>query len=126
MILGVAVSILTALNPLSAKGSDRMNQAGEHETILIRQDTTDEIGAPRTSVFNPFFAELMNGYVILGSFSSFGPVHVTITSTAGDNYTTSFDTEDGAIVLPISGDSGFYSLRITIPGGLQFVGEFTI
>lgn len=102
-------------------------EKSESIVIIVQQDpAVTPPGAPRTPVFNPFFAELMNGYVLLGSSSSYGTVHVTITSTAGDNYTTSFDTEDGTIVLPISGDSGFYSLRITTSGDLQFIGEFTI
>jgi hypothetical protein len=77
-------------------------------------------------VYNPFFAELMNGYVILGSSSSYGTVSVSLTSTAGDDYSTSFDTTDGAIILPISGAAGFYTILIPTPGGAQFVGEFTI
>jgi len=96
------------------------------KTIIIVQKPTTPPEAPRMPAYNPFFAELMDGYVILGSSTVYGTVSVSLTSTAGDNYSTSFDTSDGAILLPISGDAGLYTLRITTSGGLQFVGEFTI
>lgn len=126
MFLGVAAGMLAALSSLHAKECEVIASVEDHQTILIHQDTTDEQGAPRMPVFNPFFAELLSGYVLLGSTSPYGTVDVDITSTAGDSYSTSFDTLDGAIVLPVSGDSGFYSLRITTAAGVQFVGEFTI
>lgn len=108
--------------------------SGEHHTsitsenpqILIIPIPSDIPDAPRMPVYNPFFAELMNGYVILGSSSSYGTVSVSLTSTAGDDYSTILDTTDGAIILPISGAAGFYTILITTPGGAQFVGEFTI
>lgn len=96
------------------------------KTIIIVQKPTTPPEAPRMPAYNPFFAELMDGYVILGSSTVYGTVSVSLTSTAGDNYSTSFDTSDGAILLPISGDAGLYTLQITTSGGLQFVGEFTI
>jgi hypothetical protein len=69
---------------------------------------------------------LINGYVILGSATAYGTVTVSLSSTSGDNYSTNFDTTDGAILLPISGDAGLYTLQITTPEGIQFVGEFTL
>lgn len=93
--------------------------------VIVRRPTTPS-QAPRTPEFNPFFAELINGYVILGSATAYGTVTVSLTSTAGDNYSTGFDTTDGAILLPISGDAGLYTLQITTPEGIQFVGEFTL
>lgn len=53
-------------------------------------------------------------------------VTVSLTSTAGDNYSTTFDTEDGAILLPISGNTGSYTLQITTSSGTRYVGEFSI
>lgn len=98
----------------------------DSKTIIIVQKPTTPPEAPRVPAYNPFFAELMDGYVILGSSTVYGTVSVSLTSTAGDYYSTSFDTSDGAILLPISGDAGLYTLQITTSGGLQFVGEFTI
>ena len=120
-LLMVAIIVV----PFSGKASAKEGSS-ENTPIIIRQDPTNVNGAPRMPVFNPFFAELLSGYVLLGSTSPYGTVDVDITSTAGDSYSTSFDTLDGAIVLPVSGDSGFYSLRITTAAGVQFVGEFTI
>ena len=75
-----------------------------------------------------FIAELMDGsnYVILGSTDNIGTVTVQITSTIGDNYTTFFDTSDGTIFLPISGNTGYYTLTIITSDGTHYVGEFTI
>ena len=96
--------------------------------IIILSQRPDAPGAPRTPITNPFIAELMDGFnsVLLGSADDVGTVAVQITSTAGDNYSTYFDTSDGAILLPISGNTGYYSLIIVTPDGTQYVGEFTI
>ncbi len=83
-------------------------------------------GAPRMPEYNPFFAELESGYVLLGSFSSCGIVDVSLTSTAGDDYSTVFDTSNGTIYIPISGYTGDYVLLITTLSGVEYVGEFSI
>ena len=101
-------------------------EVSENPPILIIPIPSEIPDAPRMPAYNPFFAELMNGYVILGSSSAYGTASVTVMSTAGDDYSTCFDMSEGAIILPISGEAGFYTLRITTSGGLQFVGEFTI
>ena len=95
-------------------------------TIIITQ-IPDAPDAPRTPVICPFVAELMDGSVsvLLEATDTVGTVYVQITSTAGDNYSTYFDTSDGSIILPISGYTGYYTLTIT-SGGAQFVGEFII
>ena len=76
--------------------------------------------------YNPFYAELENGNVVLGSFSYYGTVEISLTSTAGDNYSTVFDTVDGTILIPISGNTGDYILLITTASGLEFIGEFSL
>lgn len=96
-------------------------------TIIISQiPTTPE--EPRTPANIPFIAELMDGSdsVLLGATDTIGTVSVQITSTVGDNYSTYFDTSFGAILLPISGNTGHYTLTITTPDGIHYVGEFTI
>lgn len=96
-------------------------------TIIIVQKP-DPADSPRTPVYNPFIAELSDGLnsVLLGATSSCGTVSVQIVSTAGDDYATYFDTSDGAILLPVSGNAGDYTLTITVPGGAVYVGEFSI
>ncbi len=98
----------------------------DNSTILIHQLPTDPIGAPRSPAFNPFTAYLNGNAVILNCSASFGNVAVTVVSTAGDNYTTVFDTEDGSIIISVSGLSGHYTLLLTTASGSQFVGEFEI
>ena len=96
-------------------------------TILIVPKPSPE-DKPRTNVPNPFIAELMDGSVtiLLCVTNPCGTVSIHITSTAGDNYSTYFNTSDGSILLPISGNIGNYTLTITLSNGLQFVGDFTI
>lgn len=116
-------SILTGFSGESYNPS----MSGNHP-ILILPDPSDIPDAPRGPIFNPFIAELMDGSdsVLLGAIDNIGTVYVQITSTSGDNYSTYFDTSDGAILLPISGDVGAYTLSISTLNGFRYVGEFTI
>ena len=60
------------------------------------------------------------------SVSPVGEVDVFLVSTAGDYYSTVFDTQDGSIILPISGDAGTYTINVTTPDGQEYEGEFEI
>ena len=96
------------------------------EDIWILPIPTNPQGSPHMPVYVPFYAELENGYVLLGSYSNCGIVDVSLTSTAGDDYSTVFDTSDGTIIIPISGLTGDYTLLITTLAGVEFIGEFSI
>lgn len=98
----------------------------DNSTILIHQLPTDPIGAPRSPAFNPFTAYLNGDAVVLNCSAPYGNVAVTLISTAGDYYTTVFDTEDGSVIIPVSGLSGHYTLLLTTASGSQFIGEFDI
>jgi len=74
----------------------------------------------------PFYAQIQGSYVILSCYSSIGNANVTLTSTAGDDYETVFDTSFGVIFIPISGNSGFYRLDIVLPSGQSYYGEFIL
>ncbi len=45
-------------------------------------------------------------------------------NTAGDFFQTVFDTEEGSILIPISGNPGNYTLMLVMASGLVFEGEF--
>ena len=94
--------------------------------IIIYQDPIEANDNPRSLVDNPFFAELSTFGVVLGSSESIGTVSVRITSTAGDDYSTYFNTSIGMILLPISGDAGDYIISITTPDGIHYIGEFSL
>jgi hypothetical protein len=96
------------------------------ESIVIHADSVTLPGIPHMPVYNPFYAERVSTTVILGCYSSYGIVDVSLTSTAGDDYSTVFDTTDGTIIIPISGNMGDYTLLITTASGLEFIGEFCI
>ena len=93
---------------------------------MVNPISTDIPGTPRGPVFNPFSAYRINTTVVLASDTSYGLVSVTLISTAGDYYTTVFDTEDGSILIPISGDPGDYTLLLADSNGKTFVGYFEI
>ena len=96
------------------------------DLIIIRPQEGEHTGTPRGPVFNPFTAQLWDSYIVLNSNESCGDVEVTPTSTTGDFFSTNFDTEEGSIIIPISGDTGYYVLNLVTEGGLIFDGEFDI
>lgn len=125
IMMGVSAVAMMAI--VSTSLCDQIAAETKNETVIVivRRPTTPP-ETPRTPEYNPFFAELMNDYVILGAPSAIGTVSVSLTSTAGDNYSTCFDTSDGAILLPVSGNAGYYTLTIITADGTHYVGEFTI
>lgn len=94
--------------------------------IIIIINPDDPIGEPRGPVFNPFTAYLQGYNVVLNCSVYYGDVVVVLVSTAGDYYTTVFDTSDGSTVIPISNLSGDYTLCLTDASGMQFIGEFNV
>lgn len=125
IILGVSAIAMMTIGATSLCDQIAAETKSGTVIVIVRRPTTPP-ETPRTPEYNPFFAELMNGYVILGSSSAYGTVSVTLTSTVGDNYSTVFDTTDGAILLPVSGNAGYYTLTIITADGTHYVGEFTI
>lgn len=94
--------------------------------VVIGPDPSNPNGDPRGPVFNPFTAYLQNNQVVLNCSISFGLVSVSLVSTAGDNYSTVFDTGDGFIFIPISGNMGDYTLVLLDSLGTSYVGEFSL
>lgn len=103
-----------------------LNKQLDGEILRIYQKPTIPQGAPHMPAYVPFFAELESGYVLLGSYSYCGIVDVSLTSTAGDDYSTVFDTSNGTVNIPVSGYSGDYVLLITTSAGTEYIGEFSI
>ena len=105
---------------IPAKGID----VNDGLTITLKPRNDAQPGAPRDIV--PFFAEYNEtlSAVMLGCNDSIGDVTVTLESTAGDWYQTEFDTSDGAILIPASGDSGHYTLTIETAAHVVYEGEF--
>ena len=116
-LLIVSMMLPASLNAVHVQGDDPT-------LIVILPPTTSPEGAPRSPVFNPFTAYLNGNAVVLNCSAPYGNVAVTLVSTAGDNYTTVFDTEDSSILIPVSGLSGHYTLLLTTASGSQFIGEF--
>lgn len=123
--LELFICMMMVLFPLFAGSNMRASEMGD-PPIIIYQDPIEANDNPRSLVDNPFFAELSTFGVVLGSSESIGTVSVRITSTAGDDYSTYFNTSIGMILLPISGDAGDYLISITTPDGVHFIGEFSL
>lgn len=123
IVTAVVAAILLAFSSATVALS---KSAQDGEIVLIVPSDQDPVGNPRGPVFNPFSAYLINNQVVLESSTSYGTVFVELTSTAGDNYSTVFDTSEGSIIIPISGFAGDYTLLLTDAFGAQFVGEFEI
>lgn len=122
--IGMSIAfIMASLLSLNAGVSSSVSSK-EGTPIIIYQKPDDSVAPPRSD--NPFFAELSDYGVLLGSSDSIGTVSVRITSTAGDDYSTYFNTSTGMILLPISGDTGDYLISITTPDGIHFIGEFSL
>jgi hypothetical protein len=122
----VAIGFATFLMVLTSTTKLLSMGVKDGEAIEVNPVNTEVSGIPRGPVFNPFTAYRLNNTVVLESDTSYGVVNVVLVSTAGDYYTTVFDTEDGSILIPISGNSGDYSLLITDLSDAQFIGTFAI
>ncbi len=91
--------------------------------IIIEDPGSGENRSPEQV---PFHAQVWDNYVVLGCTSNIGSVEITLSSTAGDDYETVFDTSIGSIIIPISGNSGLYRLDIVLPSGQSYYGEFVL
>lgn len=123
--LSVAFAFAAA-NSVGVQPVVSCNEPEGHIPILYKPDSNELPDTPRIPSFNPFFAYEDGSSVTLGSVSPYGDVAVTLVSTAGDYYQTVFDTEDGQVIIPISGDAGHYSLTLVTERGLVFEGEFDL
>lgn len=123
-IIKMMAIVMMALSSFCASAPKSNASNCEGTVLIIRQSSPQNPNTPRTPVVNPFFASIEDTYVLLGSTSPYGVVSVTLVSTAGDNYTTDFDTEDWTINIPVSGNSGHYTLTLVAESGAVFVGEF--
>lgn len=96
---------------------------GQTPTPIIVNPSPNDTRSPEQV---PFYAQVWDNYVILGCTTNLGSVEITLTSTAGDDCETVFDTSIGSIIIPISGLSGLYRLDIVLPSGQSYYGEFVL
>ena len=118
--------LMVVVNSVYLSSFASISKEADGKDIRIVQKPTIPPGAPHLPAYNPFYAGLVSTNVLLGSYSYYGTVNVSLTSTAGDDYSTVFDTADGTILIPISGNTGDYTLLITTASGLEFIGEFSL
>lgn len=111
---------------ISAKGATLFSGMNDGDVIDIERLSPDSNNPPRSQELIPFYAEHQNGIVYLSSSCSIGTVAVELYSTAGDDLYVYFDTSDGSIILPISGEPGYYLLRIIVSSDIHYVGRFEI
>lgn len=126
VFLKTVVSFLAGLLLFFTASSNAKWTSVQDDPIVIQWDVPEFEEGPRTTVFIPFYAEYLSGNISLYSSNSIGTVAVEISSTAGDYYCTYFDTSDGSILLPVSGDPGYYLLRITVTSNVHYMGRFEL
>lgn len=98
----------------------------EDVRIIIVEIPNNPDDAPRSVV--PFIAEyneLMSS-IVLTCISPCGDVGISLVSTAGDSYQTVFDTDDVTILIPVSGNTGYYTLTLVTSDNTVFEGNFVI
>lgn len=126
IILSAIMSMVVATfaGAYAPKQSDAEQQG---EVLTIRQRPVNSPNTPRTSAYNPFYAELEDSCVYVSAIDDFyGMVDLVLTSTAGDYYNTIFDTGNGLICIPFSGDEGQYTITLETLCGLVFEGVFEL
>lgn len=123
LLLLCSLIIAASFTGLASENNTLLNDG---ESITIYQVPQKPINAPRSVV--PFYAEYYDlmSTVMLGCSDSQGDVTVTLVSTAGDWYQTVFDTEEGMILIPASGESGYYTLTIVTSDNTTYQGEFVL
>ena len=127
LIKSCFATLVVLTSSLFATMSEAKRSFTQDEPIVIQWEVPEFEEGPRTTVFIPFYAEyIFGGNVSLSSLDSIGTVVVEISSTAGDYYCTYFDTSDGSILLPVSGDPGYYLLRITVSSSVHYNGRFEL
>lgn len=126
--ISLTILTMTVLLPSFILNGTSINVSKEEDPPIIHfyKDSLDCGGGPRTQNTCPFFAEYETGNVLLGSTSSIGIVTVEVSSTAGDYYVSFFDTFDREILLPVSGNPGYYLLRIAVSSNEHYIGRFEL
>lgn len=92
-LLFVVILMVTITRSLFTVTAAMTPVADGDTPIIIQPYDPTASGDPRGPVFNPFTAYRLNSTVVLESDTSYGLINVTLVSTAGDYYTTVFDTE---------------------------------
>ena len=94
--------------------------------IIISPGNSGSEGGPRSSEYNPFTAFRGGDTVIVNCSDDIGIVDVFLFSSSGDSSSVAFDTEEGNVLIPISGEPGYYLLRIIVSSDIHYVGRFEI
>lgn len=94
--------------------------------VIISPKPSIPGGNPRSPETTPFSAYRTNDEIILSCDIDCGTVDVELYSTAGDSISTLFDTSEESTTIPISGNTGDYSITITDQQGQVYIGLFSI
>lgn len=121
----IAAGLIAAMTSLPLSG---VEDPTEIPVIIVYNPGNEGLDLGRSQSQQVFFAEYNDIWssVVLSCVDECGDASVTLVSTAGDWYQTVFDTEDGYIIIPVSGDSGHYTLTIVTSDGATYVGEFDL
>lgn len=124
--LGALLSGCLLFMSSSIKGTTISSMMNDGDEITLEQDLPNSEYPPRSPEVIPFYAEYQDDIVFLSSSCSLGTVAVELCSTAGDDLYVNFNTSAGSIILPISGEAGYYLLRIIVSPDIHYIGRFEL
>lgn len=124
LLCGLALFVAT-ICLTSAQTVDNVNQTDGATILIVRRPTNPQGNSPRNLITTPFSAELLEFGLFLSADADCGDVDVTLSSLEGDYFNTTFDTADGAILLPVNGNTGDnYTITIVTNDGIIYEGNF--
>lgn len=127
-IISVFASIIVAATALASPTGTRMGDqviVPMSEADKSNGETTSRPRAPALRLFSAF-VDTDSDALFVSSRYDVGEVSATIENiSTGEFYSYTFDSADTAL-LPIACTNGLWSVRLTLEGGAEFVGEFQL
>ncbi len=120
---------LFLLVPSSRGYSGALYEPNNEEPITIIPVEQSSKIRPHSRIFVPFEANYNVGLasVLVRFIRDVGEVEISIQNLSSGEYNDyTVNSKVGSIVLPITGDAGYYVITFTLQNGKQYIGEFSI
>lgn len=124
-----SIFIASVILVMSTSAFPARSMMGDLKDVPIRREGTPEESdrpmAPALRLFSAFVDTDSNALFVSSRYDV-GEVSATIENiSTGEFYSYTFDSADTAL-LPIACTNGLWSVRLTLEGGAEFVGEFQL
>ena len=128
-ILSKTVCVAIALQSFQAY-SCNIDSFKADESIPVRPITNQNHNQrPHSRALIPFelYYSADISSILLYFIADVGEVEISIHNLSSGEYNDyTVNSKVGSVVLPITGDSGYYVITFTLQNGKQFIGEFSI